>query len=201
MGPRNRQCPDDFGYMLEQNMCLHALSKNVEGPLTDHQDNYRERCTDPPCTTLKCTNSLRISVNSHQDPECDSDPALRLDGEITVDYLVHVFDNDATRRGYHSGEFTWAGRGLLAFGRLSGVTNAGTHRGPVFEECQSCNAPGFMEGQFCGTIRRSETGELLSCGVFGTYRLRFPDTSPDSVPGQTVSGTMEGVIVCECRGL
>ena len=42
--------------------------------------------------------------------------------------------------------FRWKGVGALATGTLRGVTNAGTHRRPAFDDCQRCDNPGVMEG-------------------------------------------------------
>ena len=64
--------------------------------------------------------------------------------------------------------------GVFATGTLSGITNAGTHRAPFEPSCQPCHAPGFMEGRFCGVIRRStDDPALLGCQVFGSYKLEF----------------------------
>ena len=55
-------------------------------------------------------------------------------------------DGGFDQRGLHGGNFTWLGQRLFATGTLSGITNAGTHRKPVFDPaCQECHQPTFME--------------------------------------------------------
>ena len=94
--------------------------------------------------------------------------------------LVHVFDGDGTGRGMHSGEFRWQSSIGLIMGRLAGITNAGTHRPPVFNECQRCR-DAVMEGQFQGTVCRPRSPEFSDCQVFGAYRLRI-DPGRDGLP-------------------
>jgi hypothetical protein len=87
---------------------------------------------------------------------------------------------------------------LLATGSISGITNAGSHRLPVFEDCQPCDAAGFMEGRFCGQIVKAGDPSLLGCQVIGNYRLRF-DPSREGGSG-AVQGALEGLVTCECVG-
>jgi hypothetical protein len=94
------------------------------------------------------------------------------------------------------GSSVWNAGKTLVFGNLSGLTNAGTHREPVFQACQPCDARGFMEGRFCGTIVRTTEAGLLGCHVFGTYRIGF-DPSEVGVVGR-LRGTLEGLVVCDC---
>jgi hypothetical protein len=191
------KCPDEPRIMLTKHLCLSAISKNLEGDIGEPQRDRRE-CQDPPCVTLATIQPLRLEVHSH-DP-CDSDRGRLFDGTLEVTDLVHNFEGDGTGRGFHSGDFRWQSPAALAFGRLSGMTNVGTHRGPVFDECQPCDAKGFMEGQFCGSIQWTEDKSLLGCNLFGTYRLRCPDTARDGFPAQKVAGTLEGVTLCRCGG-
>lgn len=140
--------------------------------------------------------SLEVLTNR----PCDSEQGRLLDGTLEVEELVHVYDGDATRRGFHSGEFRWRAEGTLVVGELSGITNAGTHRRPAFDpSCQRCFAPGFMEGRFCGAIEETEEERLRGCRIFGAYRLHFRETSGEGIPEQELAGTLEGLIVCECR--
>jgi hypothetical protein len=120
---------------------------------------------------------------------------------IVVQDLVHVFDSSAERRGFHSGDFRWESQGLLAFGRLSGITNAGTHHRPVLD-CHDCKAPGFLQGRLCGSIARAEEPTLRGAHVFANYVLRVDEVAGDGIPEQRVLGTLEGVLVrgCGCCG-
>ncbi len=195
--PERAACPDDPRFMREQNLCLFALSKNLEGSIGRAEGERRE-CGDPECRTLMTVQPLSLEVRTNE--LCDSEQGRLLDGALEVEGLVHVYDGDGTERGFHSGEFRWRAEGMLVVGELSGITNAGTHREPVFEPCQRCLAPGFMEGRFCGTIEETEEERLRGCRLFGTYRLRFRETSGEGIPEQELAGTLEGVVVCECRG-
>ena len=85
----------------------------------------------------------------------------------------------------------------LIMGRLAGITNAGTHRPPVFNECQRCR-DAVMEGQFQGTVCRPRSPEFADCQVFGAYRLRI-DPGRDGLPAQGVRGTLEGLLITPCR--
>jgi hypothetical protein len=186
-------CPDDPCTMLQQVVCLSAVSKDIEGEIGDPQGERRD-CRDPGCLTLTTTQPLTLKLGSHSD--CDGlDGAL--DGVIEVRDLVHVYEHDGNGRGSHSGSFRWESGVGLIFGKLSGITNAGTHRPPAFRECQRCK-DAVMEGQLCGTICRSRDDRFAGCQIFGAYRLRI-DPGVGGIPRQRTVGTFEGVLVCACR--
>ena len=44
-------CPDDPQLMLEQRLCVSALSKDLQGEIDDRQAERRE-CDDPSCVTV-----------------------------------------------------------------------------------------------------------------------------------------------------
>jgi hypothetical protein len=189
-------CREGSRDLLEREVCLSALSKNLEGKLIPlHAE--RERCAKLRCVTLKTIHFVQLKVGTNR--PCDSSSGRVLDGELLVRNLVSAFEaGDGTRRGIHQGDFVWRGRsGLLAIGTLSGITNAGTHRAPIFKPCQTCDAKGFMEGRFCGTIRRAERPQLVGCQVIGTYRFEFKPTRAEGGQGG-IRGTLEGEIVCAC---
>ena len=77
------------------------------------------------------------------------------------------------------------------------MTNAGTHRKPFDPACQDCNAPGFMEGRFCGVIRRARQKTFVGCAVMGIYKLQLADPGERGGEGP-IQGVMEGVIACGC---
>jgi hypothetical protein len=181
--------------LLERTICLSALSKNLKGELRPLH-HALERCAKLRCRTLKTIHFVHLKVTTNR--PCDSRTGQLLDGDLTIRNLVTAFEGgDGTKRGVHEGDFIWQGRSLIAIGSLSGITNAGTHRKPPFDACQTCDAEGFMEGRFCGTIRRSERPQLVGCQVIGTYRFRFKPTRAEGGQGG-ISGTMEGEIVCAC---
>ena len=77
------------------------------------------------------------------------------------------------------------------------MTNVGTHRAPVFKECQSCDDIGVMEGRLCGQIASTSHPALNGCQVMADYRIKF---DPGVAGGQgAVRGTLEGVIICSCQ--
>ena len=129
---------------------------------------------------------------------CDSHAAAALNGTLVVEKLVTVFDRDGMRRGLHAGDFAWTGAaGLTVTGRLSGVTNVGTHRLPAFTDCQKCDEKGVMEGRLCGRIQSATHAQLNGCQVTAAYRIR---SDPSATGGQgAVRATVEGVILCSCQ--
>src|SRR5579862_5346203 len=115
------QCLDDPAIILQKDWCLNALSKDVGGTL-HLVDSKSHQCHIPPCKTLKTVQQLKVKVAGHA--PCDSPTSKLLDGTIAIDQLVTVFDQDATHRGFHAGNFVWQGAaGLQVTGRISGVTN------------------------------------------------------------------------------
>jgi len=189
------QCPDEPRIILEQRMCLDALAKNLEGRLR-LASARPQRCKSPVCVTLKTVHDLTLKAARHR--QCDSGLARAFDGLIRVARLVTAFDEDGMHRGFHAGDFTWTGAaGLKVVGRLSGVTNVGTHREPAFRPCQRCDERGVLEGRLCGQVVATRDPALRRCLVIAAYRIRF-DPSVRGGSG-AVRGTLEGVIVCPCR--
>lgn len=180
--------------LFDRRVCLDEVSKDLDGELYLIESQIQV-CDQRDCRTLKTFHGLRLHVASHE--PCDSELARQLDGTLVVRQLVTAFANGSgERRGTHKGRFRWHGDGLLAEGYLSGLTNAGTHREPIFEPCQPCHARGFMEGCFHGHVVEAEHRALRGCRLRGTYRLRF-DPSDEGGEGG-IEGTLEGVVVCPC---
>ncbi|MET0522698.1 MAG: hypothetical protein ABW156_12130 [Jiangellaceae bacterium] len=188
-------CPDDPKLMLEQQMCVSPMSKTAKGRITDPEPERRE-CADPPCLSLTTRQQLELRLEPF---ECDERELSRLllNGVIRVTDLVHVFDGSGDGRGFHSGDFRWEAGRILIFGRMSGITNAGTHHDPVMK-CQECKDPGFLQGRLCGSIARAEDPALRGAQIFGNYALRVERVDGDGIPGQGVLGTFEGVLVRGC---
>ena len=189
------QCLDDPATILQKDWCLNALSKDLSGTLT-LADSKPHQCHVPACKTLKTVHQLKLKAVTHA--PCDSKAGILLDGPIAVDRLVTVFDQDGTHRGFHAGDFVWQGAaGIQVTGRISGVTNEGTHRLPAFTDCQKCDDKGVMEGRLCGQIASTSTPALNGCQVIAAYRIKF---DPGATGGQGgVRGTLEGVIICACK--
>jgi hypothetical protein len=188
-------CPDDPRLMLEQQMCVAPVSKVLKGRISDAEPERRE-CEDPRCLSLVTRQTLELGLEPF---ECDDPDVSRplLNGVIRVVDLVHVFDRSGDGRAFHSGDFRWESGRTLIFGRLSGITNAGTHHEPVMD-CQRCNDPGFLQGQLCGSIARAEDQTLRGAQIFANYALRVDRVAGDGIPEQEVRGTIEGVLVRGC---
>lgn len=193
MQPTLYACLEDPRQLWEQRVCLRPVSKNLRGEL---RLNKRERqdCDEEPCKTLKTDHGLRLEVHSHQ--PCDSEPGKQLDGTLFVRRLVHALINSGEGRGLHTGHFEWVGDQLVVEGVMSGMTNEGTHREPVFQPCQVCDERGVMEGRLCGRVVRAKDERLIGCNVAAAYRLRFDASEGFRDTG--VEGTLEGLLVCRC---
>jgi hypothetical protein len=185
------KCPDDPAVILKQKVCLNAISKDYKGSMK-LLERAEEKCSTPECVTFKTIHTLVIKSVSHA--PCESKIGKLLRGPLTVEKLVTVFDKDIKGRGFHAGDFVWEGAGFRASGRISGMTNVGTHRANVFTGCQKCHAPGFMEGRICGQIE-AKMPELNGCQIFGVYRLKVNNLGGNS----GLQGVIEGVVICPCK--
>jgi hypothetical protein len=190
----SKLCAADPVELLETQLCLSALSKNLRGEL-HLLESEKERCKSPRCETLKTVHLLKVEVVPH---DCDSDVAKALDGVFYVRDLVHAFEGgDGNNRGVHAGNFRWKGATTLATGTMSGITNVGTHREPIFDACQTCEARGYMEGRFCGSVVKARPRALVGCALLGSYRFRF-DAAESGGEG-AIRGTLEGAFMCPCQ--
>ena len=185
------QCFDDPKAIYEQDFCVSALSKDLKGSLK-LEENNEKKCQKPECRTLRAVQTLKVRVAN---TNCDSPPAKPLTGILTAT-LVSAFDTDGNQRGFHSGDFKWVGTGgLTVAGRMSGVTNVGSHRLPI-KNCQKCSDRGIMEGKLCGEVVDAGKSDLKGCQVIAAYRISF-DSSAGAI-STSVVGTIEGVLVCFC---
>jgi hypothetical protein len=188
-------CPDDPRTMQEQTFCLASISKNLAGKIFDIEAKRRE-CRRPECTTLVATTHAELGVRSHG--ECDSRLARALDGTLELTEFVHVWGSSTDDHGFHSANFRWKGDGIVVSGSLSGMSSAGTHRAPAFEECQKCQAPGVDEGRLCGTVEEADDDDLKGAQVFGAHRLRYTVTDEGLEQGR-LRGTFEGLVIRRCQ--
>lgn len=185
------QCFDDPGAIFEKEFCVSALSKDLKGEMK-LSSSKEHKCKDPECRTLRTIHSLKMNVSN---AGCDSPAAKPLNGTLSVK-LITAFDTDGNHRGFHSGDFTWTGAaGLTVTGRMSGMTNEGSHRLPI-KDCQKCGDRGIMEGKLCGQVVEGDSG-LKGCQVIAAYRIKFDSGSTGGTGG--VVGTIEGVTVCFCK--
>lgn len=181
--------------LLTAELCLDELSKDVRGDL-HLVEARRHECREEDCLTLTAEHLLRLELTSHA---CDSALGALFNGRLVSKDLVSVFAaGSGNRRGMHTGTFVWQSATATVHGRLSGMTNEGTHREPAFSACQRCDERGVMEGRLCGRIVRTADQRLTGAQVFAAYRLRF---DPGEDGGQSpVAGTIEGLVVRTCRG-
>jgi hypothetical protein len=184
-------CFDDPEAIMGNEFCLSALSKDLRGNLRLDEIQDHE-CERPRCITLRTLHDLTAEIVG---TKCDSSLAKTLDGKINV-RLFTAFDTDGEHRGVHAGDFQWESPGVVITGRMSGVTNEGTHREPI-GQCQRCDDVGILEGRLCGQIIETKLEELYKCEIVAAYRIRF-DASTKGGSG-TVAGTIEGLIICPCR--
>lgn len=189
-------CLDDPRTIWKERVCLEPVSKDLRGELK-LLDREREECGGPRCLTLKTDHLLKVDLRSHE--PCDSRLGQLLDGTLLVRRLITALaDGTGEGRGMHAGDFRWFGDGFRIEGRLAGMTNVGTHREPVFRDCQTCHDPGYMEGRLCGRVVRAKDENLVGCQVTAAYRLRFDPSQGFKDTG--VQGTLEGLVVCRCGG-
>ena len=180
--------------LLLADLCLDELSKNAEGELTRLEAEPHE-CPEHDCRTLTAEHLLRLSLDRH---DCDSDVGVLFSGRLVSKDLTTVYAHGSgEQRGMHAGTFQWRSAAGIVVGRLSGMTNEGTHREPPFKACQVCNERGVMEGRLCGRLVRAREPRLADAQVFAAYRVRF-DPSESGGSG-AVQGTLEGVVVRTCE--
>ena len=194
--PTKVQCFDDPAIVLRKSVCLSALSKNMKGVLKPSV-KQEHKCEVPTCRTLKTVHALKLALVVNR--PCDSRLSRSFGGSIVIERFVTAFDQDGFHRGAHAGDFVWTSpSGIRAIGRMSGMTNVGTHRRPVFADCQPCDARGVMEGRLCGNVVEARDQALRGCQIMGSYRIKF-DQSIAGGSGR-VTAVLEGVIICPCRG-
>lgn len=190
--PAQFPCFDDPDGILKNPFCVSALSKDLKGkmPLTLSKGL---KCANPACTTLRTRNEMKASVKG---TVCDSALAKDFNGGLEFGNLSTAYDQDGKHRGFHAADFVWLGaNGLKVQGRMSGVTNEGTHRLPI-KDCQKCSDIGIMEGRLCGVVTATQNPALKGCQVIAAYRITFDPTVKGA--NGAVIGTIEGVIICRC---
>ena len=185
-------CFDDPKAILEKRFCLSNFSKNVKGEVALEVSNP-QKCAKPKCVTLRTSNILKLVLGNNS---CDSPVAKDFNGGLSVSNLATAYQADGVHRGFHAGDFVLTGaNGLKVEGRMSGMTNEGTHRSPI-KDCQKCDEVGIMEGRLCGSVTATNNPALKGCQVIAAYRLKF-DATAKGIQG-VMWGTLEGVIICPC---
>jgi hypothetical protein len=188
-------CWEDPGDIFERPACVLPLSKDLDGMMSDPETTVIP-CADPGCKSLRWLNQLDFKLTSFA---CDHPDVVPLNGKVAVHRLATAFaDSLPHSRGVHAGDFRWeTPQGIVFEGRISGITNAGNHRGPHFPSCEQCNHPGVMAGRLCGqAVGAPPThGQWLGSMVNANYLISF-----DVGGGGRILGTLEGAITVPCRG-
>jgi hypothetical protein len=180
----------DLGRPYEERMCMQVVSKDLRGQFYVKEQEMQE-CKSPACVTLKARLKFNAKVTPHS--PCDARASRAFDGTIEGELLFAHIDS-GEGRGYHLGRFEWAGADSALIGRMSGVTNAGTHRSPA-APCEPCDQRGHMEGRLDAIV---VDGKYQRCRVLATYVINY-DTS-DKAQDTAIIGTLEGVLICPCEG-
>ena len=172
----------DLEYVYEEKVCMVKVSKDLSGSFTVIRQEWQE-CAAPLPNTLKAMIALKAQVTSHS-PCDDPNYARVFDGDIQGE-LVFAYMDSGSDRGYHVGKFEWHGGDALLVGKMSGVTNAGTHRA-----CEPCDQGGHMEGRLDAIVveGKFEGGRLLA-----VYVISY-DTSGEA-QDTGFSGALEGVLI------
>jgi hypothetical protein len=186
------RCFDDPEGILTKPFCVSALSKDLKGKMP-LRSSKKQECKEPKCITLRTQHEMKATIVG---TNCDSGLAKSFNGGLEFGNLSTAFDTDGMHRGFHAADFVWFGiNGLKVEGRMSGVTNEGSHRLPI-KACQKCSDLGIMEGRLCGQVTATQDPALKGCQVIAAYRIKF-DPSVKGGSGAVI-GTIEGVIICPC---
>jgi hypothetical protein len=179
----------DPGTYYKEPVCLWPVSKELRGEFSI-RDQHVHKCNEPGCQTLKGLYALRLGIASHR--PCDSVLALAFDGGLEGELMTAQIDH-GHGRGYHVARLKWGGGSSTLVGRMIGITNAGTHRDPLMQ-CEPCDARGHMEGRMDAVV---VDGDHKGCRLVASYMIAFdPGVAAQST---FVAGTLEGVLICDCR--
>jgi len=180
----------DLGQWYKERICMWAVSKDLKGEFVVGEQG-EQKCARPPCSTLKAHLKFKVQVTPHH--PCDAVASRAFDGTISGE-LLFAYIESGHGRGYHLGRFDWSGSTSRLIGRMSGVTNAGTHRSPA-APCEPCDRRGHMEGRLDAIVVE---GDHKGCRIRATYVIDF-DTSYRA-QNTAVLGTLEGVLIRPCEG-
>ena len=188
-------CFDEPGVIFDSQFCLESLSKNAKGSVKVAK-TLPVTCGKDKCVTFRTIGPFTVKLSTNA--PCDSKLSLRLDGSFVVQTLATAYDIDGLQRGVHAGDFIWTGQHVQVKGRMSGITNAGILRPPVFKDgCETCSSRGIMIGRLCGQVVGSGGPGLDGAQVVAVYRFAAGRPTKKGAIGN-VAGTIEGVIVGKC---
>jgi hypothetical protein len=172
-----------------ERICMWVVSKDLRGEFTFTNLEDQE-CRRTSCMTHKGQLILKVRVMPHF--PCDAVASRAFDGDIKSE-LVFAYIENGYGRGYHLGRLEWYGSTSHLMGRMSGVTNAGTHRNPL-APYESCDRRGHIEGRLDAVV---VDGDHKDCRVIATYVIDFDPSL--KAAGSGLLGTLEGVLICPCE--
>jgi len=160
------------------------------------------RCFTNTFPKITCTNVLSnpttATIIQSLDGVIGPDGCNGLDGLLPTNLVIHasLYANVRTNdwRGTHYGAFRIvSGTNVVAYGSLTGVNGAGSHRG--LEPCAPCN---HLEGTLSGQIVLS--GPLHGAKIQAAYAGILPNVScpASNAPQGPVMLGIEGVTVTPC---
>ncbi|MDH5605517.1 MAG: hypothetical protein OEY93_01405 [Anaerolineae bacterium] len=198
---QNAAIDEEQKLMLAAPMCLYEISKDMKGDIhLDPEMTHPEKCKNNlgECTTIKTIENIKMSVIDNG--KCDSEISREVCmGDFSAKLMAVLRDN-SDGRGYHSGRFRWEFKDLfVAQGRMSGITNAGTHRFPLLD-CEPCNAlahmEGFLDGYVTGINYIPETRGQEYSRLVGSYAIQI-DWHKGGMDGDLL-GILEGMLIGPC---
>lgn len=169
---------------------MYSVSKEfAKGSVFKNIVRNKEKCHNPLVMITK--EKLNFILKIQKNPPCDDNVSVNVFDGIMKGVLFSAYiDDHADGRGYHIGKFGWETTTSKLIGKMSGVSNACTHR---IGNPQGCSNSAHMEGRLEAVI---VSGEYQGCHVEASYLIWF-DLSEDCDYG--VWGTLEGVLIGECR--
>ncbi|MEM8922280.1 MAG: hypothetical protein AAGD35_02185 [Actinomycetota bacterium] len=177
----------------------YTVSKTVKGDWRN--DPLTSSCVNPEdCHHLHLFGTLDCAMASGR---CDSDVSRDyLQGKVTAGFAAVFGHADAAQsgseaieeRGYYSGPFDVEGEKSMATGVLDGIANVGIVRNPLEPAIEECRRP----GRWHAALELSETEEVALVMASTAFDVDYRITS--SWIGVEFVGTVEGMIIRECRG-
>ncbi len=184
--------------IIDTHFCVSSISKDVKGAVKP-PESFNVVCATPKCVTFRTVSALELTTSPNK--ACDSKLAQRLDGgSLVVGKLATIYETDGLHRGVHRGDFVWTGQHVQIKGLMSGITNAGILRAPVFKPaCEACSAPAVMIGRLYGQVVGSAGTGLDGAAVMAAYRIQVGTKPTKKGASGRAVGTIEGVIAGPCK--
>ncbi|MEM7193618.1 MAG: hypothetical protein AAF402_01620 [Pseudomonadota bacterium] len=179
--------------LIEQHVCLHNVSKTFEVELLQDVPRF-QICQGDQCSNVKDNwgfgSAALISYN------CDSPLSERLLSTLEGSYVSAgvVFGNEF-RRGVQVGRVYFRDLNQHQTGRgiMSGNSNIQSHHQPIYDD-PKCDSSAYMDGEFRGVLEDPISNEKCILAVQYSMKYEYSESRHEG----TISGILEGSIVCEC---